>query len=469
MNVKALILTLSVAALAACGGVAPAPQEDPEVEAQGRNVIRVNTTSGEFNSDGDCSLREAMVAAHKNRSVDACPAGHRVAEDVIELQANATYTLYEVDNDRYSPNGLPRIETPSDGTNALFIRGNNATIERATDAPRFRIFDAVNGLRLDNLTIRNGFSVGTKMERFGFGGGLRLRRTLDNEQDLSVEQLPFTLYNVRFENNEAFSAGTGGGAFISGKAKLSRLTVRGNKASDIGGGLAVSHNVALLDSLIINNEAPTGGGISVLGSYEDPDIVSLIVNTSIIDNEGRSVAGISARNAKLYGVTVSANWGGGPGILAQATDIYNSTIAFNQGIGITYSNDIIFRNTIIANNERDCSRSRGSHPDIDYVSARSRYSLDSDKSCSLRSGSGYGNFSGSDPVLKPLATIGSDIRLTHALHSLSPAVNRGDPNFSVPPGLASEDGRGAARVWFGRVDIGAYESLETYKPPFLGK
>ena len=38
-------------------------------------TITVNTTSDELNTDGDCSLREALRAANLNYPVDKCPAG----------------------------------------------------------------------------------------------------------------------------------------------------------------------------------------------------------------------------------------------------------------------------------------------------------------------------------------------------------------------------------------------------------
>jgi CSLREA domain-containing protein len=37
--------------------------------------ITVTTTVDELNTDGDCSLREAVRAANRNVRVDACPAG----------------------------------------------------------------------------------------------------------------------------------------------------------------------------------------------------------------------------------------------------------------------------------------------------------------------------------------------------------------------------------------------------------
>src|SRR5512138_3483614 len=53
-------------------------------------TISVNTTTDELNSDGDCSLREAIIAANTDAAVDACPAGN--GADEINLPTGI-YTL----------------------------------------------------------------------------------------------------------------------------------------------------------------------------------------------------------------------------------------------------------------------------------------------------------------------------------------------------------------------------------------
>src|SRR3712207_1706708 len=45
--------------------------------------ITVNTDADEENTDGDCSLREATIAANTNQPVDACAAGSSTEEDAI--------------------------------------------------------------------------------------------------------------------------------------------------------------------------------------------------------------------------------------------------------------------------------------------------------------------------------------------------------------------------------------------------
>lgn len=62
----------------------------PSIEVEAA-TITVNTTDDELNSDGDCSLREAIDAANLNMAVDTCTAG-TLGMDTITL-LGATYVL----------------------------------------------------------------------------------------------------------------------------------------------------------------------------------------------------------------------------------------------------------------------------------------------------------------------------------------------------------------------------------------
>ena len=61
-------------------------------------TIAVTTTTDELNTNGNCSLREAVRAANTNVAVDACPAGENNQTDTITVPAG-TYTLTVVGND----------------------------------------------------------------------------------------------------------------------------------------------------------------------------------------------------------------------------------------------------------------------------------------------------------------------------------------------------------------------------------
>jgi len=75
-----LILLLS-AGLAATAVLTPIARAD---------TITVTTSDDEINGDGDCSLREAVIAANTDTAVDACAAG--AGDDIISVPPG-TYLL----------------------------------------------------------------------------------------------------------------------------------------------------------------------------------------------------------------------------------------------------------------------------------------------------------------------------------------------------------------------------------------
>src|SRR4030065_1390876 len=71
-----------VLARASSQAVAAPSRSTPE------GAILVNTLKDELNTDGDCSLREAIEAANTNTSVDACGTGE-VVNDIITFDVAA--------------------------------------------------------------------------------------------------------------------------------------------------------------------------------------------------------------------------------------------------------------------------------------------------------------------------------------------------------------------------------------------
>lgn len=88
---SAMLVALAVAALLLVAIARPAL-------AVG-SLITVNTPDDEITSDGDCSLREAVLAANIDVELDACPTGS--GNDTIIVPASATpYTLTKVGKTR---------------------------------------------------------------------------------------------------------------------------------------------------------------------------------------------------------------------------------------------------------------------------------------------------------------------------------------------------------------------------------
>jgi CSLREA domain-containing protein len=62
-------------------------------------VINVDTTEDELNNDGDCSLREAVVAANTDSAVDTCTAGSgqdSIGQEMAELRPSYSGTSHKL-------------------------------------------------------------------------------------------------------------------------------------------------------------------------------------------------------------------------------------------------------------------------------------------------------------------------------------------------------------------------------------
>jgi hypothetical protein len=314
-------------------------------------------------------------------------------DDVINLAPNGLYLINQLFNQNliissvsFGAMGLPNNEL----SRSLTINGNNSTIRRAVNAPRFRLlFCAQNAtLILNDLNLENGHGTaqggGAVFVQFqsilrvnnckfignnsggsprGFGGAiatgsrcnLSLRNStfLDNQSfsqgggvynvlsDLLVE-------NCLFKNNATTSPtgrASGGGLYVDGgrtNGGQGFITIRnsrfeGNRASpnsqasNEGGGLYLygyNNNIILLEnSTIINNEAKSFGGGMLIDNESSDDIQPNNVD-------------ITVRNCLIaYNRCVSSQGGGiySGGIQVQEpassnaiTKIINCTIVHNQ-------------------------------------------------------------------------------------------------------------------------------------------
>jgi CSLREA domain-containing protein len=90
--------------------------------------ILVTTTTDEFNTDGDCSLREAIRAATLNSTVDACAAGSASSADTILIPAG-TYTL--------TVNGSTDTTGDLDITSPMTLQGAGANLTVITAGSGF--------------------------------------------------------------------------------------------------------------------------------------------------------------------------------------------------------------------------------------------------------------------------------------------------------------------------------------------
>jgi hypothetical protein len=256
--------------------------------------------------------------------------------NTITLTAPTTspYVLTAVDNHTDGPTGLPVISggTKTVAADNLTIIGNGDTVERSTTSgtPDFRLFDVASGasLTLNNLTLQNGYELGTGSSTEG--GAIYNQGTL-------------VLSAVTVQNNEADG--------INGK-NGTRAHHNGFAGADAaGGGIWSSGSLTCENGTVIQNNQTSGGNggnaYGVKGAYGG--------------NGGNAFGGgvyIASGTANLSGTTLSGNvalggLGGGASVIGVPL---GGTGGNGEGGGVyvagcspTLSGDTIQNNTALGN------------------------------------------------------------------------------------------------------------------------
>lgn len=428
-------------------------------------LIPVNTTGDDLSTNGNCTLREAVVAANTDAPVDACPPG--AGADTIAVPAG-TYVL--------SLTG-PREDAARTGdldvVSELAIVGVGRAVTTVDGGSRReelgdRVFHVLAGgyLTLSALTIRGGYCAG--------GGGVLNAGRLDivastvkdNVASDAADycQVPSPtggagIYNLgdlrvagsTIADNVVFGtlsysdvASPGGGLLNRGTATIDGSIVVRNFAAS-GGGIKNDHELRVVDSAIAKNGARFyGAGLHNTGQAR-------LTRSSVTGNvDGGILNGFPGASATLVldTVTVSGNLSfrlyGSVHNQGGRVEVRSSTIAANQSTvapaGIWGPAELA--NTLVAN---------GSGGDCAGMIGSLGHNLDSDGSCGLSS---PGDLSSVDPRIGPLADNGGPTP-THALSAESPALDRVGEEHCP----AATDQRGVVRPYppHGACDIGAYE------------
>ncbi|MBI5825073.1 MAG: CSLREA domain-containing protein [Chloroflexi bacterium] len=199
-------------------------------------TITVNTATDELNSDGDCSLREAIEAANTNSAVDACAAGTGLDTILFsDALGTATITL---------GSGLQNIN----GGLGLILDGGGDITVSGNDLHRPFVVSPSSSFTLQNITVEHGNASGA------YGGGLA---------NISGQ---VTITNSAFLNNVA--NGSGGVDNDGGTVTIANSTFYGNNATSFDGGGFYNYNGAatVTNSTFSNNSASgSGSGIKNVG------------------------------------------------------------------------------------------------------------------------------------------------------------------------------------------------------------
>ena len=401
-------------------------------------TITVDTPDDELNSDGDCSLREAIQAANTDAVVDACTAGS--GADTINVPAG-TYTLSMA-----GANEDANASGDLDITGALTITGagaGNTIVEWPLGGGLDRVFHILGAppVTINGLTIQHGSVTDSA------GGGIFV---------VPGATLTLESSTVR-DNTSVASSGPfpgfsfGGGIFNQGTLTVTNVNVIINKADASGGILNDT-----IGTLTVNSSTVRGNSNSGITNLN----TATINNTTVSGNIGQDGAGIlnggplTVNNSTISGNVASFRGGGiftsaGGTLTLNNTTVSGNSAPSGSGIFIVPTAPIpTLKNTIVANNTPggDCS---GSITSADH-------NLDSDNTCSLIQSNDLPNTT--TPLLGALDPNGGPTE-THALSAGSPAIDAGNPATPGSGGNACEatDQRGVARPKGTNCDIGAFE------------
>lgn len=332
----------------------------------------VNTLDDELNSDGDCSLREAIEAANDNIAVDACPAGEMGNVDEISFAVSGTITL------------TGQLEVTAGGP--LVIDGANAIEVSGAHMVRVMFVDSDAVVRLENLSILNGVGdnasgicspyiydscgggilnlgtlslTGSKLSGNGgsLGGGIYSSGTLALDQVVLAENNAGNgggIYNHQGEltisDSTIYGSGNGGGIYND----HGELTIHDSTISDnYGGGVYNSGTLNVTGSTLSGNDASDGGGIYNTGTLNVTDS-TLSGNSVDVDGGGIYNSGTLTLTDSILSGNYSYTFGGGienqgPATITNSILVGNNANRYGGGIlnygTITMTNSTVLGNT----------------------------------------------------------------------------------------------------------------------------
>jgi CSLREA domain-containing protein len=256
-------------------------------------TITVDSTADSLANDGNCTLREAILAANSDATVDGCAAGS--GPDVVVVPAG-TYQLMGNDGEDAGLTGdldiTDDLELVGAGATTTFIRPPRPTPCSFLCLPLDRVLDvdpagAGKSVRISGLTLEGGFVTDG-------GGAVRNRGTLKVTDSVIAG---------------GHTEGAGGGILSFGSLRIERSAIHDNNfkveggssiPTQLGGGIRALGPLEVIDSTIAGNSANTGGGISAAGPVT-------LVRSTVSANIASTGGGLAADDATVVNTTISGN------------------------------------------------------------------------------------------------------------------------------------------------------------------
>lgn len=299
-------------------------------------TITVTTTQDELNTDGDCSLREAIETVNLGSQVDGCVIAGG-GDFVIDIPAGGYFITKGSNNEQANQGGDFDIMA------SVTLQGAGASDTRIDANLKDRIFDidptdsVTIAVTIADVTIQNGNPIsGTN------GGGVR---NLDD----TVTILRSIVSDNRLTGASGFIANGGGVAsgvsgIFDGEAVVNLIdSVIDDNSSTFGSAGGIYNYGGLLNinrSTISNNQAEVTSGTASAGGVSNVGGTVNILNSTISGNESDGHTG-GLQNFFSFGVM----------------NVANSTVTGNRtlgsGGGIRNYGEMHLTNVTVSNNTAD--------------------------------------------------------------------------------------------------------------------
>lgn len=293
-------------------------------------AIVVTTLDDGMNSDGDCSLREAITAADTNVPVDGCPAGSASSMDTITFAVGGTIALGAA---------LPDIADPAgvtiDGSGAIAITGGAGRIVRVLPCARLDLHGLVVTETVGDAVLNDGhLSVvdtvfrGTKGNAINTTGPTNVSGSLfaSNGRGISANRATVRILSSAFTDNQDAFYGASALWVTFSTVTIARSTFTDNRGGERGAMLLYGSTATITDSTFRNNRAYRQDIDARGGAIESSGTTLVVAGSTFVDNYALYV-GLNGAHAR----------GGALHVDHGAVTVSNSTFVANLALAYNYN------------------------------------------------------------------------------------------------------------------------------------
>ncbi len=382
-------------------------------QLEDRRMLAVITVTSPFDTttpEGDVTLREAILAANTDASVDGSAAGNGPDRIVFDPSLDGA---------------VIQVFSEFEITESLIIDASalpqGITLNARSDNRLLNYTHAFGNLTLNQIALTNARTMGSNPLGGGSdnsGAGIRF---------LSVGTLTLRDSTVKDSGTTGLRADGGGIYSDAGSVVLIDSTVSGNfteSAGAEGGGIFTQSGAVTLTNSTLSGNRTEGANAEGGGLFTGSGEVTL--NHSTVTNN--STIGMNSDGGGIFVSNTATN---------PAFTVQNSIIGGNSVGAGSIIPDVLADPNVV--------------PNIDYSL------IGNTLGTGINPVTGTGNVLDVDPMLDVLAGNGG-LTETNAPLPGSPVINSGDPSFVLASLPNDQRGVGYTREFAGRIDMGALEA-----------